>query len=57
MPPGFGFTREAEGWKGGRGRGNLYRTEVPEATVMLQEVELKDKVTEDKVVSHTDTTQ
>jgi hypothetical protein len=43
--------------KGGRGRGNLYRTEVPEATVMLQEVELKDKVTEDKVVSHTDTTQ
>jgi hypothetical protein len=53
MPSGFGFTREGVGKSG-----NLYRTQVPPAaTVMQREAELKDKVTEDKVATHTDRAQ
>jgi hypothetical protein len=51
MPSGFGLTRET-----GRG-GNLYCAEVLAAMVIQQEAELKDKVTKDKVASHTNPTQ
>jgi len=38
-------------------RGNLYCAVVLEAMVIRQEAELKDKVTKDKVASHTNPTQ